>query len=86
MHYEIYRKKIPKNKKILMANINHGKIIIDKYRWLEDFNDNKVQGWVAEQNNVARKYLDALPRGGHIIQKRMKMLNQYYWFIPINGG
>lgn len=69
-------KKFPKTKKNLVADTIHGKIIIDEYRWLEDFNDNKVQGWVVEQNKVARKYLDALPQR-ELLKRRFTELKRY---------
>ena len=35
--------------------------VIDNYRWLEKWNDPKVQAWSDSQNAVARAFLDGLP-------------------------
>lgn len=40
---------------------HHGTRITDDYRWLEDWNDPKVQAWSEAQNVYARSYLDAMP-------------------------
>ncbi|HWB08141.1 MAG TPA: prolyl oligopeptidase family serine peptidase [Pirellulales bacterium] len=39
----------------------HGVAVSDDYRWLEDWNDPKVQAWSDAQNAHARGYLDRLP-------------------------
>jgi prolyl oligopeptidase len=38
----------------------------DDYRWLEDWNDPKVQAWSTAQNSHARAYLDELPHADAI--------------------
>lgn len=39
----------------------HGVTIDDPYRWLEDWNDPKVQEWSSAQNAATRRVLDNLP-------------------------
>jgi prolyl oligopeptidase len=43
------------------ADTVQGMKIADPYRWLEDWNDPKVQAWSDAQNARTRTYLDALP-------------------------
>ena len=38
-----------------------GTRVADPYRWLENWNDPKVQAWSDAQNVRTRAYLDALP-------------------------
>src|SRR6266542_7134027 len=40
----------------------HGVTVVDEYRWLEDDASPEVKRWVAEQNALTRRYLDALPQ------------------------
>jgi prolyl oligopeptidase len=40
----------------------HGVTVVDEYRWLEDDASPEVKRWVAEENAVTRRYLDALPQ------------------------
>ena len=44
-----------------VVDVYHGVEVRDDYRWLEDWNDPKVQDWSAAQNVHARAYLDKLP-------------------------
>jgi prolyl oligopeptidase len=39
----------------------HGVVVIDDYRWLENWEDPEVQAWSGAQNTQARSTLDALP-------------------------
>jgi prolyl oligopeptidase len=45
----------------------------DPYRWLEDGKSPEVQTWLADENSVARSYLDALP-GRAALEKRYSQL------------
>ena len=44
----------------------HGVDVTDEYRWLEDWDDPRVQDWSDAQNVHAREVLDALPHVGEI--------------------
>ncbi len=70
------RKIYPETKKIHMSEIIHGKIIVDEYRWLEDFGDNTVQEWIAQQNYLAHKYLNGLPQR-EWLKRRFTELKRY---------
>ena len=40
----------------------HGMTVVDEYRWLEDDSSPEVKRWVAEQNALTRRILDAIPQ------------------------
>lgn len=50
--------------------------IADPYRWLEDWNDPKVQAWSNGQNARARAYLDALPDRGTVKTELSRLINE----------
>ncbi|HVX61985.1 MAG TPA: prolyl oligopeptidase family serine peptidase [Pirellulales bacterium] len=51
----------PPTAKKPVVDVYHGVKVRDDYRWLEDWNDPKVQAWSTAQNVHARAYLDNLP-------------------------
>ncbi|MEO0136776.1 MAG: prolyl oligopeptidase family serine peptidase [candidate division WOR-3 bacterium] len=69
-------KRFPSTKKVPVADCIHGKVIIDEYRWLENFTDDKVQEWIAQQNNLTREYLDKLPQR-EWLKRRFTELKRY---------
>jgi prolyl oligopeptidase len=40
----------------------HGVTVVDEYRWLEDDSNPEVKRWVAEENALTRRVLDAIPQ------------------------
>ncbi|MCX7996000.1 MAG: prolyl oligopeptidase family serine peptidase, partial [candidate division WOR-3 bacterium] len=68
--------KFPYTKRFPIADTLHNKIIVDDYRWLEDFDDDDVQKWVAQQNKFTRRYLDKLPQRKWL-RKRFRELRRY---------
>jgi prolyl oligopeptidase len=50
--------------------------VADPYRWLEDWNDPKVQAWSNAQNARARAYLDALPDRGTVKTELSRLISQ----------
>ena len=52
----------PATAKRPVTEIYHGVTVVDDYRWLEDDANPEVKSWVAEQNALTRRYLDALPQ------------------------
>jgi len=66
----------PKTEKIPVFDTLYGNIIVDEYRWLENFNDEKVQKWVDEQNSLSNACLDKLPQR-EWLRKRFTELRRY---------
>ena len=52
-----------------------GERVADPYRWLEDWNDPRVQAWSNAQNTRTRAYLDVLPDRG-TVKVHTRVLNQ----------
>ena len=51
----------PETAKKPATDTYHGVKVVDDYRWLENWDDPKVQEWSASQNTYARSVLDGLP-------------------------
>ena len=52
----------PPTAKRPVTEVYHGVMAVDDYRWLEDDASTEVKGWIADQNGLTRRYLDALPQ------------------------
>ena len=53
--------KSPVTEKQPVTDTYHGVEVVDDYRWLEDWNDERVKQWSEMQNTSARKVLDNVP-------------------------
>jgi prolyl oligopeptidase len=51
----------PATEKHPVVNVYHGTPVTDDYRWLENWNDQKVRAWSDAQNASARNWLNRLP-------------------------
>ncbi len=56
----------PPTAKRPVTDTYHGVPVVDDYRWLEDDDSPEVKRWVADQNALTRRYLDALPQRAEI--------------------
>jgi prolyl oligopeptidase len=54
-----------------VKDVYHGVEVEDPYRWLEAMSSDRVKAFAREQNDGARKYLDALP-GRDALRARLK--------------
>lgn len=66
----------PETKKNPVEDTFYGKIIIDEYQWLEDFNDHKVKEWVEAQNRLSRAFLNKISHR-EWLKKRFTELRRY---------
>lgn len=51
------------------SNTYHGVQVSDHYQWLEDWSSQEVKTWSADQNGLARKFLDSLPNRTEIASR-----------------
>lgn len=51
----------PATQQQTVSDTYHGTVITEDYRWLEDASADPVQQWTRQQNQYARRHLDALP-------------------------
>ncbi|TMH07001.1 MAG: S9 family peptidase [Betaproteobacteria bacterium] len=74
----------PETAKRPVSDTYHGVMVVDDYRWLEDDASPDVKRWVAEQNALTRRYLDALPQRRAIAERVATLLRsapyQHYDF------
>ena len=59
----------PKSRHENTTNTYHGVKVEDPYQWLEDWSSEEVKNWSASQNEVARNFLDALPKRDEIARR-----------------
>ncbi len=60
----------------------HGTLVSDPYRWLEDLDSPETQAWIAAQNQVTFKYLEALPAREHIKKRLTELWNYERYSTP----
>jgi prolyl oligopeptidase len=65
----------PTTPKVPVTDEYHGTKVVDDYRWLENWDDPKVQAWSEAQNAHARAMLDALPAVEPIRQRVTQLLS-----------
>jgi prolyl oligopeptidase len=75
--------KYPETRRVDQVDEYHGVKVADPYRWLEaDVRESvEVAEWVAAQNKIARKFLDAIPQRAQI-ERRLTELIDYERFTP----
>jgi prolyl oligopeptidase len=59
----------PETRRANTTNSYHGVTVSDPYQWLEDWSSNEVKTWSADQNKVARGFLDSLPNRDDIARR-----------------
>ena len=64
----------------------HGTKIADPYRWLENDNAPETKAWVAEQNKVTFKYLEAIPQRNQFKGRLETLWNYERFGIPTEHG
>lgn len=59
----------PESRRQNTINTYHGVEVADPYQWLEDWSSDEVKNWSAGQNEVAREFLDTLPKRVEIARR-----------------
>lgn len=76
----------PVSRTVTQTDSYHGTMVSDPYRWLENTQSSEVAEWVAQQNQLARPYLEALPTR-EMYKKRMTALWDYEKYnVPFTKG
>ena len=66
---------IPNTKRIEVKETIHGVEIIDPYRWLENFDDPKVQEWLEIQHKYTEEILNHIPNRKEAIERIKELLS-----------
>ena len=66
----------PQTRTVGQVDTLWGVEVADPYRWLEDDRDPEVEKWVEDENEVTRKYLDAMPLR-NVLRARYERLFNY---------
>ena len=78
--------KYPDTRTVTQTDDYHGTTVSDPYRWLENTDSEEVAGWVEQQNQLARPYLESLPTR-EAYKKRMTELWDYEKYdVPFTKG
>lgn len=59
----------PESRREDTTNTYHDVSVADPYQWLEDWSSSEVKAWSARQNEVARGFLDGLPKRDDITRR-----------------
>jgi prolyl oligopeptidase len=65
----------PATPKIPISDSFHDVMVVDPYRWLENDDAPEVKQWVAAQNALTRRYLDAVPQRPAIAKRVAELLH-----------
>lgn len=60
--------------------------VSDPYHWLEDDRSPQTAAWVKSENEVTRRYLDAIPFRGAVLERLRELLNYERLSAPFHEG
>jgi len=69
-----------------ITEIYHGKVIEDKYRWLEDDNSKQTKAWVQKQNSFTDRYFRKIPFRNKIEKRLTELWNYPTLSMPFKKG
>jgi len=64
----------------------HGTIVLDRFRSLEDTESETTAQWIAAQNEVTRKYLEAIPERPELVKRLTELWNYERYGLPVKRG
>jgi prolyl oligopeptidase len=68
------------------ADDYHGIKVPDPYRWMEDIDSPETRGWVAEQAQLSREFLDSIAGRESMTQQLRNIWNFERWTPPVRHG
>jgi len=68
------------------TDIYHGKVVADPFRSLEDTESESTAKWIAAQNELTRKYLDAIPQRPELAKRLTELWNYERYGLPVKRG
>ena len=69
-----------------VMDVYHGTEVRDPYRWLEDDNSAETKAWVAAENAVTDRFLEAIPQRDEIRERLKKLWNFERIGLPEEEG
>jgi len=80
--------KYPPTKRVDQVDVYHGVKVADPYRWLEQDvrQSDDVKAWVAAQNKLTFKYLEAIPERDRIRKRISELWNFERFSAPVKKG
>ncbi|MNK59659.1 Prolyl endopeptidase precursor [compost metagenome] len=68
------------------ADLYHGKLVADPYRWLEDTESPETRRWIEAQNALTRQVLDGIPRRDALKKRMTELWNFERYGVPFREG
>jgi prolyl oligopeptidase len=65
------RSELPATPRRPVAHTYFGTRVLDPYQWLEDGDDGRVQSWMKQEDEVARRFVDGIP-GERLLERRLR--------------
>lgn len=78
----------PESKKEPVLDTYHDVVVQDDYRWLENWDDQRVRAWSEAQNSYARTFLDRLPQVAEIRKRVTEIMSAKsvgYFELAVRG-
>ena len=79
LHYPVARKSD-------QSDSYFGTTVADPYRWLEDTDSPETQQWIAAQNALTQRYLEAIPERASIKEQLTRVWNYPKYAVPVKRG
>jgi prolyl oligopeptidase len=78
----------PETRRGNQVDVYHGVTVADPYRWLEADvrNSPEVAAWVAAENKLTARYLEAIPERATVRRRLTEMWNFAQYFSPMKQG
>jgi prolyl oligopeptidase len=76
----------PETKQVDVQDDYHGRVVKDRYRWLEDTESEETAAWVAAQNKVTGAYLRSIPERATMQTRLQQLWNYERYGLPSHRG
>jgi len=79
----------PATPKRPVVNTYHSVEVVDDYQWLEDYSNEEVRRWTADQNKYCHDFLDKIPARERLLSQLRELImatSADYGFLQWEGG
>ena len=76
----------PNARRVEQIDVYHGVAVADPWRWMENPGSAEVQAWILAQNQLAERYISALPARTHFAARLRALLDHERMGLPDREG